>query len=302
VTIVATNESELAAATDRLTRLETVQAAQEAVYRYVEGLDARDWDLVASALAPQVVLVAPDGDVSGADAVLESLQAALGAGFTPCHQVTNARVEVTGPGRAVVTSKVRYALVGDEAGSDAVGWGTYRDEIEVTDGVGRIVRKDFAPAQHLVGSVASLAERLEALETTEAARAATWRYATAVDTVDFDLLAQCFAEDAVLTTRRGPRNGRTEVLDYYRASLTDPVARKHLLCNQKVTVTGPGEAEVDSYFAYTYAGDDTSIIGWGRYVDTVRVVDGVGLLTSKRISIDVHADSRVGWATDGATS
>jgi uncharacterized protein (TIGR02246 family) len=144
--------------------------------------------------------------------------------------------------------------------------------------------------------VSALAERLERLETAEAARAATWRYATAVDTVDFEMLADAFTEDGALTTRKGTRQGRDVVIDYYRQALADPVNRKHFLVNQEVRVVEPGVAVVSSYFIYTYAGDDTSILGWGNYVDTVRVEDGVGRIAEKRISIDVHADSRDGWA------
>jgi len=75
------------------------------------------------------------------------------------------------------------------------------------------------------------------------------------------------------------------------------VARKHFLVNQKVTATGAGTALLESYFLYTYAGDDTAILGWGNYIDRVRVIDGVGYIEEKRISIDVHSDIREGWAT-----
>lgn len=144
--------------------------------------------------------------------------------------------------------------------------------------------------------VHALIQRLERLETAELARAASWRYATAVDTPDLDLLATVFTEDAVLVTSKGPRTGRDEVVAYYAAALAAPVARKHFLVNQTVTVTGPGRALMESYFMYTYAGDDTSILGWGTYTDRVRVIDGVGYIEEKRISVDVHADTRVGWS------
>ena len=55
---------------------------------------------------------------------------------------------------------------------------------------------------------------------------------------------------------------------------------------------------VESSFIYTYAGPDTSILGWGTYYDTVRIVDGVARISAKRIRVDVHADSRAGWATE----
>lgn len=139
--------------------------------------------------------------------------------------------------------------------------------------------------------------RLARLETAEAAREASWRYATAIDTLDFDLLASVFAPDATLTTRRGTRTGRDAIIEYYRAALADPIDRRHFLVNQRVTVEGPGSARLDSYFLYTFAGEDTSILGWGAYVDHVAVVDGVGAITSKEISIGAHADVRAGWAT-----
>lgn len=145
--------------------------------------------------------------------------------------------------------------------------------------------------------VSALIARLERLETAEAARAASWRYARAVDGPDFALLATVFSEDAVLMTRRGPRQGREAIVDYYRTALADPLARKHFLVNQEVTWLEPGRVLLESYFLYTYAGDDTSILGWGSYSDRVRVVDGVGYIEEKRIGIDVHADTRSGWAT-----
>jgi uncharacterized protein (TIGR02246 family) len=145
--------------------------------------------------------------------------------------------------------------------------------------------------------VSALVARLERLETTEAAREASWRYARAVDGPDFDLLADAFTEDAVLVTRKGPRQGRDAVVDYYRTALADPYGRKHFLVNQQVTWLAPGRALLESYFLYTYTGADTSVLGWGNYRDEVVVVDGVGRISEKRISIDIHADTRTGWAT-----
>ncbi|MBI1350377.1 MAG: DUF4440 domain-containing protein [Actinomycetales bacterium] len=294
------SESEDVSATDlstilaRVARLETAEAARAALYRYAKGADDKDWDLLGSAFTEDAVLEMPDSTATGRDAIVYALRSMLPAGFVTQHLMVNPQVEVLEAGRAVVTATVYYLHEG--AGYEAVGWGDYRDEVTVVDGVGRISRKVFTPSQHLPGSVATVSERLARLETAEAAREATWRYATAIDTLDFDLLAEAFTEDAALTTRKGTRTGRDVVLDYYRQALADPVARKHFLLNQTVDVTAPGTAVVSSYFLYTFAGDDTSILGWGNYVDTVRVEDGVGRISEKRISIDVHADSREGWA------
>lgn len=144
-------------------------------------------------------------------------------------------------------------------------------------------------------------ERLERLETAEAARETAYRYALAIDGPDFELLAGVFAPDATLTTRRGTRHSRESILDYYREALALPVARRHFIVNQQVTWLAPGEVSMRSSFIYTFAGDDTSILGWGRYDDRIRIEDGVGFIVEKTISIDTHADAREGWATVAPT-
>lgn len=279
----------------RLERLETLEAARSCLYRYAEGVDGRDWSLLASAFAEDAVLVMPGSEVVGRDAIVDGLRGMLPPEFVTRHLVVNPRVDYVGEGRARVHSTIYYAHEG--SGFEATGWGDYVDEVAVLDGVGLITRKEFVPAQHLPGSHARAQARLDALETAELAREASWRYATAVDALDFDLLASAFTEDAVLVTRKGPREGRDAVIEYYRTALADPVARKHFLVNQKVTSSGPDTALLESYFLYTYAGADTAILGWGNYVDRVRVIDGVGYIEEKRISIDVHSDIREGWAT-----
>jgi uncharacterized protein (TIGR02246 family) len=280
----------------RLERLETAEAARAAVYRYAQGADTRDWSLLGSAFAEDAVLEMTDTVVRGRDAIVDVLRGMLPSEFITRHLLVNPQVTCTAEGRATVRSTVYYLHEG--AGFEATGWGDYVDDVTVQDGVGLITRKAFNSAQHLPGSVGRLAARLDMLETAERAREASWSYARAVDTPDFDLLASVFTEDAVLTTRRGSRQGRDEIVAYYESALADPLGRKHFLVNQTVTPVAPGVALMDSYFLYTYAGDDTSIIGWGNYHDRVRVIDGVGYLEERRISIDVHADTRAGWAEE----
>jgi len=283
----------------RLERLETLEAARACLYRYAEGVDARDWSLLGSAFTTDATMVMPGAEVIGREAIVDGLRSMLPPEFVTRHLIVNPQVEYVGPRRARIRSTIYYAHEG--TGFEATGWGDYIDDVAVVDGVGLITRKEFVPAQHLPGSHAEAARRLAELETAELAREASWRYALAVDTVDFDLLASVFTEDAVLVTRKGPREGRQAIVDYYRTALADPVARKHFLVNQKVTCTGPDAALLESYFLYTYTGEDTSILGWGNYVDRVRVIDGIGYIEEKRISIDVHADSRTGWASEGTS-
>ncbi len=285
---------DVSALASRLERLETIEAARDALYRYAEGVDTRDWAMLAAAFSEDGVLALPGSVLTGRSAIVDAARETLPPELITRHLVVNAQVAFVGPGRATARATVHYERAG--AGLEAIGWGDYTADLAIVDGLGLITRMVFTPAHHVPGSLPAVAARLERLETIEAAREASWRYAAAVDGRDFDLLAAVFADDAVLTTRRGSRDGRDEIVAYYRNALADPVERKHFLVNQTATWLEPGLARLESYFLYTYAGDDTSILGWGTYVDRVRVLDGVGHIEEKRISIDVHADSRIGWA------
>jgi|DEB0MinimDraft_12_1074336.scaffolds.fasta_scaffold00729_7 ketosteroid isomerase-like protein len=286
--------TDLQAISLRLERLETAEAARSALFTYAQAVDTRDWSMLGEVFSEDAVVEMPGLVLTGRTAIVEAMQGMLPTEFLTRHLIVNPQVTWKSPGRATVHATIYYAHEG--TGFEATGWGDYTDEISVTDGIGVITRKVFTPAQHLPGSVASLTTRLEQLETAELARAATWRYANAVDTPDFELLRSVFTEDAVLTTSKGSRTGRDQVLDYYEKALVTPVKRKHFLVNQSITPLGPGLVLVESYFIYTFAGDDTSILGWGNYVDRIKIIDSVGYIQDKRITAEIHADSRVGWA------
>jgi len=286
--------TDLQAISLRLERLETTEAARSALFTYAQAVDTRDWSMLGEVFSEDAVVEMPGLVLTGRTAIVEAMQGMLPTEFLTRHLIVNPQVTWKSPGRATVHATIYYAHEG--TGFEATGWGDYTDEISVTDGIGVITRKVFTPAQHLPGSVASLTTRLEQLETAELARAATWRYANAVDTPDFELLRSVFTEDAVLTTSKGSRTGRDQVLDYYEKALVTPVKRKHFLVNQSITPLGPGLVLVESYFIYTFAGDNTSILGWGNYVDRIKIIDSVGYIQDKRITAEIHADSRVGWA------
>jgi hypothetical protein len=144
---------------------------------------------------------------------------------------------------------------------------------------------------------AELQTRLDRLETAEAARSVAAGYATAIDTRDWTLLESVFTEDACLHVPSGEFIGRDAVMEFYRNALGDTHDRKHFLVNNHITWVSPGEAQMHSYLLFTLAGDTTSIVGWGDYQDRVVVVDGVGRIADKTISLDVNTDVRTGWAT-----
>ena len=279
---------------ERLERLETTEAARTALYAYAHAVDTRDWLMLGGVFTEDAVMEMPGLVLTGRTAVVEAMQGMLPTEFLTRHLIVNPQVTWKSPGHATVRATIYYTHEG--SGFEAIGWGDCVDEVVVTDSVGVIARKVFTPAQHLPGSVATLSVRLGQLETAELARATSWRYANAVDTPDFELLRSVFTEDAVLTTSKGSRTGRDQVLDYYATALVAPVKRKHFLVNQSVTPLEPDLVLLESYFIYTFAGDDTSILGWGNYVDRIRIIEGVGYIEDKRITAEIHADSRVGWA------
>jgi len=289
-----TESADINELTQRLERLETTEAARAALYRYADAVDTRNWGMLAGAFSEDAIFEMPGSQLTGQAAIVSAMQGMLPTEFVTRHLIVNPQVTWVSPGKATVRATIYYAHEG--SGFEATGWGDYVDEVVVQEGVGVITRKTFTPAQHLPGSVATISTRLEQLENAELARAASWRYAEAVDTPDLELLAKVFTEDAVLTTSKGSRQGRDQVIAYYATALADPVQRKHFLVNQTVTPLGPDLVLLESYFMYTFAGNDTSMLGWGNYVDRVRIIDGVGYIEDKRITADVHADSRVGWA------
>ena len=277
----------------RLAVLEAGEAAREALFAYASAVDTRDWAALESCFTSDAVLVMGTSETHGASAIAASLRSMLPDDFITQHLLVNPRIVSNDGSTVVIESTIYYLHEG--SGYEAVGWGNYRDTVDVQESRGRISRKEFTPSQHLPGSMARLSSRLERLELTEAARLATWRYANAVDGPDFDLLAEVFTDDAVLASRSGDKRGRDAVLAYYRGALEAPIARKHLLANQEVEIVSPSEAIVRSYFAYTYAGDSTSILGWGSYSDRVRMEDGVARISEKRITIDASGDVLPGW-------
>jgi hypothetical protein len=140
--------------------------------------------------------------------------------------------------------------------------------------------------------------RLERLETIEAARRASNRYALAVDTQDFELMETVFTADARLHLGGGREfSGREAVVDFYRGRLDPNQQQKHFIVNNDVTWTSSGRADMTSYLLFTGSGPDKSTLGWGTYIDRIEVIDGVGYIAEKTIMISMNADARVGWAT-----
>jgi hypothetical protein len=141
--------------------------------------------------------------------------------------------------------------------------------------------------------------RLRRLEDAELARNLLHAYAAVLDDPTPEPVADLFAEDGVLTVPAGTFSGRGEIAAFYRSRF-DPATgtKRHFHVNVRTRHVQDGLVEVASYFVFTGRPADASTIGWGQYVDLVRVVDGDARFVHKTITPDVNTDLASGWAAD----
>ncbi len=139
--------------------------------------------------------------------------------------------------------------------------------------------------------------RLERMELTEIAKAATVRYGRAVDAKDLHRLrSDVFRDDIILRTPASEYRGIDDVVAFFAAAFeAEPGTRRHFVTNQLIDVRGAERIEIDSYFLFVSA-DARSVIGWGGYQDVVSVRGGEGRISEKTITLDVHTDLDTGWA------
>lgn len=143
--------------------------------------------------------------------------------------------------------------------------------------------------------------RLQALEDAEASRNHLHAYAAALDAPTPEAVADLFTPDGVLHVGGESFRGRDAVVEFYRSRIAaDPSEKRHFITSPRVRTLAPGLLEVASYFLWTARADRRSVLGWGTYLDEVRVVDGVALFAAKTITPHVMTDLAAGWpATPG---
>lgn len=149
----------------------------------------------------------------------------------------------------------------------------------------------------VAASVEALAERLNALEAGEAARTALAGYARAVDAQSVEGVRALLADDVVLDVGAA-FEGADAVTEFFRRAFADdPADKAHFITNIDVRWLGGGRASVDTYFMWTAADRQTSILGWGTYAHEVVVRDGVARFSKMSLAVRRMADVREGWAT-----
>lgn len=155
------------------------------------------------------------------------------------------------------------------------------------------------PAPSTETGLADVLERLSRLEEAEVARNHLHTYAATLDDPTPEQVADLFTEDGVLVVPSGTFEGRGAITEFYRSRLTwGDGDKRHFLVNLRTRPLGPGVVEVASYFVFTSREDARSALGWGTYLDEVRVVGGTARFQRKQIVPHVHTDLASGWPQD----
>ena len=138
--------------------------------------------------------------------------------------------------------------------------------------------------------------RLNALEADAALRNLTADYASAIDTHDIEAVRRVFAADAVVTAPGMRCEGIDDIAAFFDDVFSEPVARRHFITNVRITDTGEGKAAATSYFLFTEAWADESILGWGSYADRAVESDGRWQFVEKDIVLKHRGPLEEGWA------
>ncbi len=113
-----------------------IEAIKTLKYRYMRGVDLKDWDLVERCFTADAR--AEYGDVPplvGRDAILGFLRDSLSdEGFVTSHCVTQPEIEITGPDRARGSWLLRDVVIVAAAQMTLRGAAFYSDEYRREDG------------------------------------------------------------------------------------------------------------------------------------------------------------------------
>ena len=119
----------------------------DVLVRYATGIDRRDWDLLSTCFADD--LVADYGDIGSWHGPAE-ITAWMRDVHEPCgytlHRITNVAVNPIGPGRVGARSYVDALVLGADNLSGAHATGFYDDELVETPDGWRIARRRYTMA------------------------------------------------------------------------------------------------------------------------------------------------------------
>ncbi|WP_395103935.1 nuclear transport factor 2 family protein [Actinomadura sp. SCN-SB] len=121
------------------------------------------------------------------------------------------------------------------------------------------------------------------------------RWALAYDERDMDTMADCFAEDAVLTMTIadgdliGPFDGREAIMGLMRDSLASQTdQRRHLTTNIIIHEEDATSATTESYLTLLSVENGAiRVLSSGKYQDRLVNEDGVWRLSKRHIALDL---------------
>jgi hypothetical protein len=129
------------------------RAIEEVKYRYLRGIDTKDWDLLASTLTEDVEAAWAGGafEASGRDGVVETLRSWMGAeSMHTSHRCTHPELTADGPEAATGIWALSDVVLDDEQRFLLTGTGYYEDRYARTPDGWRIAETRYDRGYELV--------------------------------------------------------------------------------------------------------------------------------------------------------
>jgi uncharacterized protein (TIGR02246 family) len=127
---------------ERVRRLEMIEAARGLLATYADVVDADDVDGLADVFAADAILTAPGRRFVGVHAITDFYRATLARDTSGRrHFVTN--VHVADASAAAVMLRARFLHTAGTGDESILGWGRYEDQVSVVDGEPRITARDI---------------------------------------------------------------------------------------------------------------------------------------------------------------
>lgn len=129
---------------ERIQRLEDCEAARNLLHDYAAALDTPAPDVVAALFTEDGSLTVPSGTWHGRAGVADFYADRFTSDASEKrHFITSPRTTWLGPGEVEVASY--FVFTGRHPERSVIGWGTYQDRIQVTDGSAWFAAKTITP-------------------------------------------------------------------------------------------------------------------------------------------------------------
>ena len=146
-------------------------------------------------------------------------------------------------------------------------------------------------------SLEDVEKRLKVLEDIEAIKRLKVQYCIYVDNYDAEGIVSLFTEDAVFDAGiRGRREGREELLNFFRGSRQRLPFYVHMVMNPMIDVDGDRAKGIWYLFqASTMAEGNQALWGSGRYDDDYVRIDGEWKIRNSNLNLFFWTPFDQGW-------